>query len=289
MKGHDHISLSRLVKFAISFVVYVCAEVVTLLGRVAGRTPRGSCVVIYYHSVPEKERLQFEKQLDQLVRYATPISVQGEITLVSGKRYAAVTFDDGFKNFHDCALPGLLKRGIPSTMFLITEVIGRTFGPDGEEVMSLDQILSLPDSVVIGSHTLSHPLLPKIDKDEATREIVLSRTVLEEKLKRKISLFSFPFGGFNQKMVEICRIAGYERIFSTLPNFAFEDPNEFVTGRVRVDPTDWPMEFRLKLAGAYRWLPKAIEWKSKLRGDASSQSTVGEKRAFRSGTDLKGI
>jgi hypothetical protein len=59
----------------------------------------------------------------------------------------------------------------------------------------------------------------------------------------------------------LCREAGYERIFTTLPVFAFAEPGEFVVGRVRVDPTDWPLEFRLKLAGAYRWLPAAFAFK----------------------------
>ncbi len=276
MERPDHISVSRLVKFGVSLVVYVSTGVVSFLGRLVGRVPRGSCVVLYYHSVPEKERFHFEKQLDQLVKYAKPIGVQGDVALAPGQHHAAVTFDDGFRNFHDCALPGLLKRGIPSTMFVIIDVIGKTFGPEAEEVMSLEQLRSLPESVVIGSHTLSHPLLPKIDPDDATREIVFSRAALEKKLDRKISLFSFPFGGFNQKLVEICQNAGYERVFSTLPYFAFEDPNEFVTGRVRVDPSDWPLEFRLKLAGAYRWLPWAFEWKRKFRGGTSSQRVGGE-------------
>jgi len=35
-------------------------------------------------------------------------------------------------------------------------------------------------------------------------------------------------------------------------------------GRVRVDPTDSPIEFRLKLLGAYRWLPLAFSWKRRL-------------------------
>ena len=279
MERPDHISLSRLLKFAISLVVYSGTWVVRLLSRLVGRTPPGSCVVIYYHSVPDRQRAQFEKQLDQLVNYAKPISLYGDVVLAPGQRYAAVTFDDGFKNFHDCALPGLLKRGIPSTMFVITNVIGKTFGPDAEEVMSLEQIRSLPESVTIGSHTLSHPLLPRIDLDDATREIALSRSELEEKLNRKISLFSFPFGGFNQKLVEICKSAGYHRVFSTLPYFAFASPKEFVTGRVRVDPTDWRMEFRLKLAGAYRWLPRAFEWKRKLYHRASPKNVGSEKRS----------
>jgi peptidoglycan/xylan/chitin deacetylase (PgdA/CDA1 family) len=277
----NHVSLSRIVKLGISLGVYAVSAVDRFLNRVIGRAARSSCVVVYYHSVAAAQRARFAKQMDQLLSYAKPIAANEATTLQPGTHHVAVTFDDGFKNFYECALPELVKRGIPATMFVITDVIGKTFGPDGyaEEVMSLEQIRALPESLVtIGSHTLTHPLLPSINLDQAKREIALSRAKLEEQLHRRIVLFSFPYGGFNQKLVEICREAGYQRIFSTLPHFAFKEPHEFVTGRVPVDPTDWPLEFRLKLAGAYRWSPWAFELKRKIFGNAFAQSLLGRKK-----------
>ena len=44
------------------------------------------------------------------------------------------------------------------------------------------------------------------------------------------------------------------------------DPKEFVTGRIAVNPTDWELEFRLKILGAYQWLPRVIAYKRKLLG-----------------------
>jgi len=277
----NHVSLSRIVKLGISLGVYAVSVLDRFLNRVIGRAARSSCVVVYYHSVDAVQRARFAKQMDQLLSYAKPIAANEATTLQPGTHHVAVTFDDGFKNFYECALPELVKRGIPATMFVITDVIGKTFGPDGyaEEVMSLEQIRALPESLVtIGSHTLTHPLLPSINLDQAKREIALSRAKLEEQLHRRIVLFSFPYGGFNQKLVEMCHEAGYQRIFSTLPHFAFREPHEFVTGRVPVDPTDWPLEFRLKLAGAYRWSPWAFELKRKIFGNAFAQLMLGRKR-----------
>jgi peptidoglycan/xylan/chitin deacetylase (PgdA/CDA1 family) len=277
----NHVSLSRLVKLGISLGVYAVSAVDRFLNRAMGRAARSSCVVVYYHSVDAAQRVRFAKQMDQLLSYAKPIAANEATNLQPGTHHVAVTFDDGFKNFYECALPELVKRGIPATMFVITDVIGKTFGPDGyaEEVMSLEQIRALPESLVtIGSHTLTHPLLPSVNLDQAKREIALSRAKLEEQLHRRIVLFSFPYGGFNQKLVEICHEAGYQRIFSTLPHFAFKKRHEFVTGRVSVDPTDWPLEFRLKIAGAYRWLPWAYEVKRKIFGNAFAQSMLGRKR-----------
>jgi hypothetical protein len=69
-----------------------------------------------------------------------------------------------------------------------------------------------------------------------------------------------------------------------LPVLAFLEPKEFVTGRVGVSPTDWPMEFRLKLAGAYRWLPYAFAWKRRIlslvhaRPTLKAAGATGERR-----------
>ena len=47
---------------------------------------------------------------------------------------------------------------------------------------------------------------------------------------------------------------------------AFSD--DFVVGRVQVDPWDWPIEVRLKALGAYRWM---AWWMHARRGPASGR------------------
>jgi peptidoglycan/xylan/chitin deacetylase (PgdA/CDA1 family) len=222
--------------------------------------------------------------LDVILQKAKPIAVGNRIALTPGIHYVGVTFDDGFNNFAEVALPELAKRHIPSTMFVISGAMGKAFGPQGhpEAVMTTDQIRNLPqDLVTIGSHTVTHPFLPAISEQQAEGELRSSRTELEVLLNRKVLLFSFPFGGFNGRLVRQCREAGYERIFTTLPQMAFKEPNEFAVGRVRVDPDDWPLEFRLKLAGAYRWLPWAFVLKRKVmslfraRTEGSGENSAG--------------
>ena len=54
--------------------------------------------------------------------------------------------------------------------------------------------------------------------------------------------------------LDIARKAGYERVFTIQPEFAFLSQDEFLTGRFSVDADDWIIEYRLKIAGAYRWM-----------------------------------
>src|SRR6202035_4238967 len=150
MGNANHISSTRILKFGISLGVYAASRVGTLVNRITGQSVRGSCVVVYYHSVDASQRLRFAKQMDQLLSYANPIATSKAANLQPGTRHVMVTFDDGFRNFYECALPELVKRGIPATMFVISDVIGKTFGPAGypQDVMSLEQIRALPEKLV---------------------------------------------------------------------------------------------------------------------------------------------
>jgi peptidoglycan/xylan/chitin deacetylase (PgdA/CDA1 family) len=208
--------------------------------------------------------------MNTLVRYAKPIDAGLRQPPSVKGTYVAVTFDDGLESVLENALPELQQRGIPATVFVVTGTLGdyarwKDMGAGdaaGQRAMSLEQLRELPeDLITIGSHSVNHSFLPEIGKEELRRELVSSRETLEQLLQRKVTLFSCPYGGFNATVERSCREAGYERMFTALPVFAFSQPNEFMTGRVRVTASDWPIEFRLKLAGAYRWLPAAFQWK----------------------------
>jgi peptidoglycan/xylan/chitin deacetylase (PgdA/CDA1 family) len=258
---------SRALKCGISLGVFVVSETQKRFMRALGRAAKGRCVVVYYHSVPASERPLFARQLDRMLRWTRPVRSEQDADPTSGRDCVVITFDDGFEDFLTQALPELEKRKIPATVFAIADGMNREFGWEAyaEKLLSLEQMRGLPTGLVtIGSHTLTHPLLTELEESEARSEIQDSRTKLEGMLDRKVGEFSFPFGGFNEKLVELCRQAGYERIYTTLPAFAFEERNQFVVGRVRVDPSDWALEFRLKLAGAYRWMPTAIALKRKV-------------------------
>jgi len=286
MEKTKNLDVTRIAKCALSMAVFASSLLTRFVCRLVGRTPGGSCVVLYYHSILPCQRTRFARQLDLLRRHARPFDVTGAVELERGVDYVGVTFDDAFENFVDQALPELKKRKIPATMFVISGALGKGFGPAGsmEKVMSVEQLCCLPtDLVTIGSHTASHPFMPGISEEDSRRELLESKATLERLLNCEIATFSFPFGGFSPRLIEICRETGYRRVFTTLPVFAFaEDPDEFAVGRVRVDPTDWFVEFRLKLAGAYRWLPLAFALKRRFLGRANPAAGVLQPTASRS-------
>jgi peptidoglycan/xylan/chitin deacetylase (PgdA/CDA1 family) len=62
-------------------------------------------------------------------------------------------------------------------------------------MLTWEQLRIMQDhGVVCGSHTLTHPVLSQVDREERLRELRDSRILLERQLGRPVTDFAFPFG-----------------------------------------------------------------------------------------------
>jgi len=73
-----------------------------------------------------------------------------------------------------------------------------------------------PGLVTIGSHSVSHPMLPRLDAAAARAEIVESRRRLEGKLGRAVEFFCYPAGAYSESVVADVR-AHYRAAVTTDP------------------------------------------------------------------------
>ena len=275
--------MKRSLKVFVSLGFLAVTRLCNWAGHLLGRKRKASCVVLYYHAIPAEQRQRFARQMGILLRWAKPIRADSMDPLPAGQNYAAVTFDDGFQSVAANALPELRRRQIPATIFVVTGCLGQSpgwlsegyFANKSETTMTAEHLRALPRTVVtFGSHTVTHPRLTRLSIEEARREIEESRRHLEKLVNQPVSLFSFPYGLFSPHLVRWCREAGYQRVFITEPLSAFSEPSEFLTGRVSVDPTDWPLEFWLKLLGAYRWQATVSALKRKFRSAWPAQESA---------------
>ena len=273
-------TLLRLTKLFISIGFYVCSGAGNLISSLMGKKAPGTCVAVHYHEVAPEHRKRFARQMDILMRHAKPLAADYRQPLQPGQHHVVVTIDDGLLSSIENAIPELVQRRIPVALFVLPGLLGTVprwdeFDTDsiGKEIIATaDRLRELPrDLITVGSHTMTHPLLPSLSEDEARFQLFASRAELEKLLNREITLFSFPYGEFSEPLIQLCREAGYQRVFTVLPIPAFTDSREFVTGRIAVNPTDWGLEFRLKILGAYRWLPAVFAWKRKLWGSPFHQ------------------
>ena len=264
--------VSRLTKLLISAIFFTWQLLERNCLRLLNKKPKPACIILYYHSVARAERDAFAKQMDTVLRHTSTVNATDPPVLTAGSRYASITFDDCFQDVIDNALPELIKRGIHCTMFATVDVLGGyadwwpMSSPERtRSIASASALRDLPKEwVTIGSHTMTHPHLTSLDEEDAKYEIYESRRKLESLTGYEINTFSFPYGDLSEEAISWCRDAGYKRVFTTQHRGAFDSPGAFVESRVKAEPSDWHVEFLLKILGGYSWLWRAVELKRKL-------------------------
>ena len=205
-------------------------------------------------------------------------------------RAAAISFDDGYADNHDVALPLLRRHGLPCTFFVSTgfidggrmwnDTIIESFRRTRVARLALDDLLpglgdvacnALPErraaigrvigavkyldparrlqlvgdlarraqvdlptdlmmtsaqvralraaGMQVGAHTVSHPILARLDAEDARREIQEGKRQLESVLGERVPLFAYPNGrpgeDYLPETVALVREAGFDAAFST--------------------------------------------------------------------------
>src|SRR5579871_6323403 len=241
---------SRIGSIGISSCYFLARALWKALQRIAHIQCAGDAVVLCYHAIPPQHACAFSSQMDMLRRYCVPVAPNFRGTVPVNKRFASVTFDDGHLSVLENAVPVLQRYQIPCAIFFITELFGQPApwaGLEGydpkDTYLAEDEIAELPGGwVIVGSHTATHPRLPQIAANERLRELGDSRRRLQQLTGQPVELFAFPYGAQNADCIREAAQTGYERVFTVEPRSAFRQQDEYVTGRVIVDPQDWKIE-----------------------------------------------
>lgn len=89
------------------------------------------------------------------------------------------------------------------------------------ESMTIEELkqISAKGNVSIGSHTVTHPMLPTCTDAVSREEITRSKQILESWLSRDIPYFAYPNGSFTDREVRYLADAGYQLAFTTEPTY----------------------------------------------------------------------
>ncbi len=271
-----------------------------IAGTATSRLGASSLLVLIYHRVlPETDPLLpdepdaagFAAQLDLIGSLFNVLPLAEAVSkLRAGQlpaRAVCITFDDGYANNCDVALPILKSREMPATVFVapgflsggrmfndtVIEAVRRARGEldltreglgryelhdDAARVRAISSILpvlkylpqaervsranaiaervgvELPDDlmmteeqvrrlhrggVVVGAHTVNHPILANVDESTARYEILESKARLTDMIGATITAFAYPNGGperdYTARDVILAREAGFELAVST--------------------------------------------------------------------------
>jgi len=151
-----------------------------------------------------------------------------------------LTFDDGFLDFYENAYPILKKHHIPFTIFLTLDYINK------RNYLTWEQILELSENSLctIGCHTYTHKQLSECSITELRKEIIIAKEKMEEKLKKEVNFFAYPYGTLHK--VHLCAPlfvwgAGYRKAFSTLATPVNSSSRYFIP-RINMNERNWKLQ-----------------------------------------------
>lgn len=226
------------------------------------RAHEGMCPIsiLFYHRVADTHpndwtisMQDFARHIDWLQRKFELVSLaeaQLRLRQRSNRRPAvAITFDDGYAENCDFALPLLIRRRIPVTYFVTTRHIlgGEPFPHDvarGEPLKpnSIEELRQLTaDGIDIGAHTRSHVDLGMLHNPQALHdEVVTAGEEMQTELGRPIRYFAFPYGQYanlNATVFHMAYDAGYDGVCSAYGGYNFPGEDAFHLQRFHADPS----------------------------------------------------
>jgi peptidoglycan/xylan/chitin deacetylase (PgdA/CDA1 family) len=115
-----------------------------------------------------------------------------------------LTFDDGYEEICENALPALVANGLTATAFIVTGCVGKTNKWDEDAgwgsipIMSADQIRQwAQQGIDFGAHSETHPDMIKMTPVELASECSDCAQALSEILGRRVTSFAYPHGRHN--------------------------------------------------------------------------------------------
>ncbi|WP_246172994.1 polysaccharide deacetylase family protein [Thermochromatium tepidum] len=195
-------------------------------------------------------------------------------------RAVILTFDDAYDNFAEYAWPVLERHGFPATVYAISAWLGQRadwFAKDpGRPIPTLMtaarlRALHATGLIAIGSHSVDHLRLATLDPEAQRRQLVDSRSALEDILGAPVRHLCYPFGSFDRTTVQLAEEAGYVSATTCLRGAAGPEDHPLVLPRKAISFGDNLLGYWWKLAIKHAPKPELVEWRRRLaKAPASS-------------------
>jgi len=176
-----------------------------------------------------------------------------EMLFPGGKTKALIlSFDDGM--VADKRLVKLMNEyGLIGTFHLNSNKLGT------KDYLTKEEIKVVYKGHEISAHTVNHPNLPDISRAEVLYEVGEDRRELERLSGNLVRGMAYPFGNYNDSVIEIINSLGIEYARTVKDTYMFGIPNEFLKwhptihqfGKAYFTP-DNPENDKKELAGFYQ-------------------------------------
>jgi len=140
----------------------------------------------------------------------------------NGKKYAlTMSYDDG-RDYDRRVVEIFDKNGIKGTFHLNSSRF------DSPGAVTTPEIPDLYKNHEVSCHTLTHPFLQHCPVNVALDEIRKDRELLEKACGYTVRGMSYPFGTYNEQVIDIMRMSGMNYSRTTIATNNFNLPSEFL-------------------------------------------------------------
>jgi hypothetical protein len=215
------------------------------------------CPILVYHSIGDApgslSPQLLDKHIDFLSSRFTIIPLKKLYSgIVNGnlsKNPLVITFDDGYKNIYELALPILKKYQVTASIFIITGYL------EHKSFMTQEQIKELAlYGMEIGAHSVTHPNLRRLKPRELKSELQSAKTKLEDITKSEVISLAYPYGLYNRQVIEVAQQVGFKIAVTGVHDFFVNPWKLFECPRIAVCFHDSCEDLLAKLNGDQHWL-----------------------------------
>lgn len=160
-------------------------------------------------------------------------------TPLPGRR-VLITFDDGYIDLADHAMPVLRRYDFGAMVFLPTDYMGDCSRWDAGlaetvPLMDWDTIRALQaEGITFGSHSSSHRRLTDLGAEEIVREAQHSRLRIKQELGFWTDSIAYPSGAFDEVVTRLVGACGYAHGLTTRPGVSGINEGDLSLSRVEV-------------------------------------------------------
>ena len=224
--------------------------------------------ILSYHRVGFGDALcvepaAFARQLRTAIdRGAVPISLAQGIDLLDRNEplerpYLAVTFDDGYLDNLENALPILESLEVPGTIFLVSAIAdGREdfhwYRTSPPPAITWEQARSVGDHPLIDfqAHGTSHKRLTALSDADLEYELAGVKAEIETRLEKPVTTFCYAAGLFGEREAAAVKALGYRAAVANTPGVNQRGADLFRLKRVTVSWADDDRLFGIRLGGS---------------------------------------
>ena len=155
-----------------------------------------------------------------------------------------LTFDDGYADIAEYALPVLRRHGFSAAVNVVTGQIGKTNawdearGSGTHRLMTAEQIRYwAAQGIEFGAHSRTHPDLTKLSASELAAEVSGSKNELASLLGSPVVSFVYPYGKVSEAVSAFVRCE-FDLAFTTESGLNYLRTDPHLLRRINISPND---------------------------------------------------